>query len=1285
VAPGTANALVDFTVGDAETPGSLVVTKATSNTALVPDGNLFILSNGGAGQFRLLIIPVAGQVGSSTITLQVSDGSLATTRSFVFSVSTPNTAPSISTIANQGTLPGQPTTAISFTVGDAETAATSLVVSASSSNPALVPKDSLFALGTGSNRTLIAIPAGTLTGTSTITVVVSDGSLTNSTSFVLTVGSSGGGNTPPTISNVPDLTVVMGGSLGPIPFTVSDAQTPASNLVVSATSTNPGLIPVSSVLFGIANGGGGSNRTMVIVPATGQSGTTLLTVTVSDGTLSTNDSFVVTVTPPGGGNTAPTISEITDRTTPIGQAIGPVAFVIGDKESTPDKLTVTGRSSNQALIPDSNIQFSGALGANRSFFITPVAGGSGTATITVVVSDGALTNSETFLVTVGSGSGGNTPPSIALVPSQTMVVGTVLAPIAFTVGDSETPSPFLTVNATSSDQGLVTDASLVVGGSFSNRTITITPVAGRTGTATITLNVSDGTLASTRGFLLTVTPPGGFNTAPTISDIPDRSTTSGTAVGPIPFIIGDTQTPSTLLTLSATSSNPGLVPNSAVTFGGLGANRSVTVSPLAGQSGVATITVTVSDGTLTASDTFVLTVTGTGGANTPPTIANLPDATTPVSTQLGPVAFTIGDAETPVANLTVAGSSSNTSLVPNSGILFAGTGATRQMVVQPATGQSGTATITVTVSDGQLTASDTFVLTVGSGGGGNTKPTITAIGNQMTPPGTPVGPISFTIGDVETPVSSLTVTGSSSVESLVPSTSIQFAGSGATRAVIITPAPGRSGSTTITLTVRDAGDATASTSFELTVDDGGPENTAPTISNITNKSANSGTPTPPIPFTVGDAETLPGSLLITGGSSNTNLVPVSSIQFGGTGANRTVIVTPAAGQSGTATVLITVSDGELTASDTFLLTVTPGNTAPSISTVANQQAFAGVATAPVAFTVGDAETSAAALQVSATSSNADLLPASGLVLGGAGANRTIVITPATNQVGTATVSVVVSDGALTATNAFTVTITRRNNEPTISPIGNLTAEAGKASAPIAIVVGDDQTPPASLQVTAVSANTGVLPAAGLALGGTGANRTLVVTPAAGQSGVARVTVTVNDGELTAAASFDVTVTVPQVRPSITQQPANAAVRPGANATFTVVASGSAPLNYQWLFEGVPIPDATQSTLTISNAHSDDVGNYSVVVSNPVGLTFSAVAKLQLRESVRFAAPRLLSGGLVRLEIAGEAGETYELQTSSDLSTWRLIAIVVNATGTAQYIDPDAGGRAARFYRALVRP
>ncbi len=102
-----------------------------------------------------------------------------------------------------------------------------------------------------------------------------------------------------------------------------------------------------------------------------------------------------------------------------------------------------------------------------------------------------------------------------------------------------------------------------------------------------------------------VVPP---NTAPVISDIADINATAGASIAPAAFAIGDAETTADSLQLSITSSNSALLPASAATISGSGTNRTLTLSPLAGQSGTTTVTVSVSDGLLSVSDTFVLTV-----------------------------------------------------------------------------------------------------------------------------------------------------------------------------------------------------------------------------------------------------------------------------------------------------------------------------------------------------------------------------------------------------------------------------------------------------------------------------------------------------------------------------------------------------------------------------------------------------------------------------------------------------------------------------------------------------
>jgi len=103
-----------------------------------------------------------------------------------------------------------------------------------------------------------------------------------------------------------------------------------------------------------------------------------------------------------------------------------------------------------------------------------------------------------------------------------------------------------------------------------------------------------------------------------------------------------------------------------------------------------------------------VTITAISG---PPTISDIPNQSIPINGTTGPIAFTIADER--LGTVSITGSSSNTTLVPNANIVFGGSGANRTVTVTPALNRSGSATITVTATDAAGgSTSDSFVLTV---------------------------------------------------------------------------------------------------------------------------------------------------------------------------------------------------------------------------------------------------------------------------------------------------------------------------------------------------------------------------------------------------------------------------------------------------------------------------------------------------------------------------------------------------------------------------------------------
>jgi hypothetical protein len=103
-------------------------------------------------------------------------------------------------------------------------------------------------------------------------------------------------NDAPTISGIGNLTVSFGTrDSGPLPFTVADVDNPAGSLTVTATSSNHELVPDGNL--DLTHVGSGGNWTLVVTPVRHVAGVTTITLTVSDGTTSTQTTFVFDVTP----------------------------------------------------------------------------------------------------------------------------------------------------------------------------------------------------------------------------------------------------------------------------------------------------------------------------------------------------------------------------------------------------------------------------------------------------------------------------------------------------------------------------------------------------------------------------------------------------------------------------------------------------------------------------------------------------------------------------------------------------------------------------------------------------------------------------------------------------------------------------------------------------------------------------------------------------------------------------------------------------------------------------
>ncbi len=205
----------------------------------------------------------------------------------------------------------------------------------------------------------------------------------------------------------------------------------------------------------------------------------------------------------------------------------------------------------------------------------------------------------------GGSSVTGTAPSISAIANQSIPFNTSTSALAFTITDEEdsldcTSSIFLT----SSNTDLIDSSDIVFSGTAPNCSVILTPKSGQVGLAAILITVTDGAFSAASVFSLNV-----FSvTAPLISDISDQNAEANLTVS-FAFTISDPEeTLSCSSSVSMTSSNSALIADSDIAFSGAVPNCMATLTPNLNQIGTSTITLTVSDGSLSSQDTFELDV-----------------------------------------------------------------------------------------------------------------------------------------------------------------------------------------------------------------------------------------------------------------------------------------------------------------------------------------------------------------------------------------------------------------------------------------------------------------------------------------------------------------------------------------------------------------------------------------------------------------------------------------------------------------------------------------------------
>ena len=1170
----TVNEFVELTftatASDTDVVGNAVNTLTFLLDGTVPTGAAITP----AGVFTW--IPTESQVGPHDITVQVTDGSLTDSETLMVTVRDVNVAPVLNTIGDQ--------TANEFV---------ELTFTATASDD-----DALTFLLDGIVPTGAAItPAGVFTwtptesqdGDHTITVQVTDGSLTDSETLTVTVNEV---NVAPVLNTIGDQTV---NEFVELTFTATASDTDVvGNAVNTLTFLLDGTVPTGAAITPAG--------VFTWTPTESQVGPHDITVQVTDGSLTDSETLMVTVR---DVNVAPVLNTIGDQTAN--------EFV---------ELTFTATASDDdalTFLLDGIVPTGAAITPAGVFTWTPTESQDGDHTITVQVTDGSLTDSETLTVTVNEVN---------------------VAPVLNTIGD-QTANEFveLTFTATASDTDVVgnavntltflldgtvpTGAAITPAGVF-----TWTPTESQVGPHDITVQVTDGSLTDSETLMVTVRD---VNVAPVLNTIGDQTANE--------FVE---------LTFTATASDDdaltflldGIVPTgAAITPAGV-----FTWTPTESQDGDHTITVQVTDGSLTDSETLTVTV---NEVNVAPVLNTIGDQTVNEFVEL---TFTATASDTDVV-----GNAVNTLTFLLDGTVPTGAAITPAGVFTwtPTESQVGPHDITVQVTDGSLTDSETLMVTVRDV---NVAPVLNTIGDQ-----TANEFVELTFTATASDDDALTFL----LDGIVPT------GAAITPAGVFTwtPTESQDGDHTITVQVTD-GSLTDSETLTVTVNE---VNVAPVLNTIGDQTANE--------FV---------ELTFTATASDTDVVgnAVNTLTFllDGTVPTGAAITpagvftwTPTESQVGPHDITVQVTDGSLTDSETLMVTVRDVNVAPVLNTIGDQTANEFVE-----------------LTFTATASDDDALTflLDGIVPTGAAITPAGVFTwtPTESQDGDHTITVQVTDGSLTDSETLTVTVNEVNVAPVLNTIGDQTVNefvelTFTATASDTDVVGNAVNTLTFLLDGTVPTGAAITPAG-----------VFTWTPTESQVGPHDITVQVTDGSLTDSETLMVTVRDVNVAPVLTAiEPKdvdelvllefNAMATDADNDTLTFSLVGTVPEGASMTPDGAFswTPDQSQDgDYSITVQVSDGRGG---TASEVVDITVHDIAPLPVsaRASSSFAIALTLS----EVVTSGEQGPNgfsvttggdpvlVESITGSDTATLTLnLDGTVSATDGAVRLSYDAAGDVA---------
>ena len=476
------------------------VITADAGGAPAPSG-FFVFVDNGDGTGVLQLSPASGEAGAYTAIVTAGDGELTTTESFAVIVTAvgANAPPVLEAIANANVTEGQ-TLEIAVAASDADGDAITLsaVVTGESGAAAFA---GFFDNGDGTG-TLTLSPSTGDVGDYEAVITATDGEDNSTETFTVTVQAPGV-NQPPALNPIGNVTLFEG-ETETVNVAASDPDGDMLTLEVSAMPSGGGNAPAG--LFTFTDNGNGSGE-LVLSPDAGSAGVYTVTATASDASSQVETSFTLTVQTNTSGNNPPSVTPISDKSVEEGDNL---QFTVSATDPDDDGLVLSASVVNAEgqTMGTAFFNFKDNFDNSGTIKFAPDPGDFGDYTVTISASDGQLSATATFTLTVIA-PGGNSAPVVADIGDKAVIEGNTLT---VNVTASDVNGDPLTLSA-----GIVASGGGGVGSGFFDfvdngngaGTLTVTPGNGDAGTYTATITADDGTVTGEKTFIITVLEPGG--------------------------------------------------------------------------------------------------------------------------------------------------------------------------------------------------------------------------------------------------------------------------------------------------------------------------------------------------------------------------------------------------------------------------------------------------------------------------------------------------------------------------------------------------------------------------------------------------------------------------------------------------------------------------------------------------------------------------------------------------------------------------------------------------------